>query len=136
MCKEVGAEMMLECSAKTAIGVKELFDNAVRVALCARGYRRKSRMNSACQWCGKHSKATCKCERMKAKVHRDNKDCSHTTRYNHGMLSLSLSLSRSLSNTHNPTHMQPQPRTTTRNHAQPRTTTHNHTQATISRIAL
>merc|ERR1719201_498120 len=60
--------MMLECSAKTAIGVKELFDNAVRVALCARGYRRKSRMNSACQWCGKHSKATCKCERMKAKV--------------------------------------------------------------------
>ena len=100
MCKEVGAAMMLECSAKTAIGVEELFDNAVRVALCAREPLRKPAM-----------------KRMKAKVHRDNKHCLHVTRYNHGMVT------RARTHTHTTTH------THTYNHTHNHTHTTTHTQS-------
>lgn len=63
---EVGAEMVLECSAKTRIGLTELFHNAVRVAVRGHwdlGYNRTSLMNKTCQRCTQPSRASCECER-------------------------------------------------------------------------
>ena len=73
MCKEVAAEAMLECSAKTGMGVNDLFAHAACVALCGRGYIPISRKNKTCRRCKEQSKETCKCERMRAKVHGTNK---------------------------------------------------------------
>ena len=63
---EVGAEMVLACSAKTREGLTELFHNAVRVASQGHwnlGYKRTSLMSKTCQRCRQPSKASCECER-------------------------------------------------------------------------
>ena len=67
--KEVGAELVLECSAKSQVGLKELYHHhAIDVALRGRmmkfGYRRVSLVNKTCQHCAQPSKSTCKCRQM------------------------------------------------------------------------
>ena len=74
--KEVGAEMVLECSAKTGEGLKELYRHAVAVGLRGRalrglGYRRTSRLDATCKTCAK-SKKTCDCERRLIEVRLTN----------------------------------------------------------------
>ena len=75
--KEVGAEMVLECSARTGEGLKELYRHAVNVGLRGRamrgitrgmGYRPTSLWNTTCKRCGQLSKQTCKCERTLTEV--------------------------------------------------------------------
>ena len=73
---EVGAQMVLECSAKTQVGVKEVYENAMRVALNRRynlkpGYNRTSRWSQTCRRCTQPSKEKCVCERRLVEVCRD-----------------------------------------------------------------
>ena len=72
LCKELGGEMLLECSAKTQTGLKEVFDSAVRVALDTRkyihGYMQRSIFNKKCIWCRQPSRESCECERKLLEV--------------------------------------------------------------------
>ena len=128
MCKEVAGEAILECSAKTGMGVNDLFAHAACVALCGRGYIPISRKNKTCRRCEEPSKETCKCDRMRAKVHGANNDCLHVTRCNQGMETRTSALSstkytytRARAHTHAHTHA------TTRAHTHTHTHTHSHT---------
>ena len=64
LCKELGGEMVLECSAMTHEGLEDVIDHAIRVALRARGYAAISRRNKTCKRCKRPSRQTCECERM------------------------------------------------------------------------
>ena len=81
MGKEVGADMVLECSAKTQAGLKEIYQNALRVGLLARHYQSTSKTNKTCQRCQKPSKDECLCERRRAKVHGARKNCLRVIHY-------------------------------------------------------
>ena len=66
--KEIGAEMVLECSAQTGEGLQAVYRHAIEVALRGRatrgiGYIRTSRRIKTCKACGQPSKATCECKR-------------------------------------------------------------------------
>ena len=67
LCEELGGEMVLECSAKTQQGLKEVFDSTIRVALDARkykrGYNQTSVFNKTCKRCKQPSRENCECER-------------------------------------------------------------------------
>ena len=68
LCDKLGGEMVLECSAKTREGVKEVFDNAIRVGLGMPeyfmvGYRQTSIFDKTCKMCRQPSQKRCKCER-------------------------------------------------------------------------
>ena len=65
LCEELGGEMVLECSAKTQQGLKEVFDSAISVALDARlcGYNQTSVFNKTCKRCKQPSRENCECER-------------------------------------------------------------------------
>ena len=74
--KEIGAEMVLECSACTGEGLKELYRHAAEVGLRGRaqrgfGYQRTSRSDETCKTCAK-SKKTCDCERRLIEVRLTN----------------------------------------------------------------
>ena len=62
MAKEVGAKMVLECSAKTKEGLKVVFQEAIIAALTPRGYDRTSASNKTCKRCKRPSRRDCLCE--------------------------------------------------------------------------
>ena len=62
MAKEVGAKMVLECSAKTKEGLKAVFQEAIIAALSTRGYDQTSALNKTCKRCKRPSRRDCLCE--------------------------------------------------------------------------
>lgn len=63
---EVGAEAVLECSARAQVGLREVFETATLAALQSCGYRRKSTegKDKTCLHCKRPSKMTCECKRI------------------------------------------------------------------------
>lgn len=66
--QEVGAEAVLECSAKRQTGLARLFEHAVRATMLTPGYNQTSRRDKRCKRCGSLSKESCYCEHTLRKI--------------------------------------------------------------------
>ena len=80
--QDLGADAVLECSAKTQEGVKDVFDNAVRAAF--RGFEKRGFLkpggsyrpnyDKLCSRCRQNSRKLCRCASFFAKVRGDHDD--------------------------------------------------------------